>query len=173
MHLTVTSVSNDSVFALDITEDMELENVKAFCEAESSIPASEILLMFNGKSLTDDKKPICEYGIKDGDMIVLERKSKKVKKKEEKQSSFQLPDFSGIQVPGPSGSQGPGPSGSSSSKKQDEDDPQYIKEMLMKNPDQMGMLRHNNPRLAEALDSDNFEEFKKVIHFSLLLLLFF
>lgn len=163
MHLTVTSVSTDAVFALDITEDMEIENVKAFCEAESSIPAKDITLLFNGKTLSEDKKSIADYGIKDGDMIVMERKIKRKTQTDTRPATagggggLQLPDFSAIQVPGSRGNPVAGPS-----KKSKEDDPQYIKEMLMKNPDQMGMLRHNNPRLAEALDSDNFEEFKKV-----------
>ena len=35
--------------------------------------------------------------------------------------------------------------------------------MLKANPDQMALLRQNNPKLAEALDADNMDEFTKVI----------
>ena len=162
MKVTVTcSWTEDGVFVLDVTDDMEIENVKAFCEAETSIPAKEITLIFNGNIMNEDKKAIKDYGVKEGDIILMDRKKKVTKQAPSGAAAgLQLPDFSSIQVPGPSN---PGPSsGGPSPGSSKEDDPQYIKEMLLKNPEQMALLRHNNPRLANALDSDNFEEFKKV-----------
>ena len=50
MQVTVTTLSTGKVFSLDIPEDLELENFKAFCEAESDIPASDIVIIYNGKS---------------------------------------------------------------------------------------------------------------------------
>ena len=35
--------------------------------------------------------------------------------------------------------------------------------MLKNNPDQLAMLRQNNPRLAEAFDQNNLEEFAKIL----------
>lgn len=48
MKVTVATLS-DTVFTLEVASDMEVENFKALCEVESGIPASEMLLLFNGQ----------------------------------------------------------------------------------------------------------------------------
>ena len=48
MQITVTTLSGD-VFPLEVPEDLELENFKAFCEAESGIASQEMIILFNGK----------------------------------------------------------------------------------------------------------------------------
>ena len=65
MQVTVTTLMGD-VFSLEVPEDLELENFKAFCEAESGVPAKEMVIMFNGTVLKDDKKPLKEHGVKVG-----------------------------------------------------------------------------------------------------------
>lgn len=70
MKVTVTTL-NDELFVLDVSEDLELENFKAFCEIESGFPAKDIILNFNGKPLLDDKKSLKEHGVHDGDVVVL------------------------------------------------------------------------------------------------------
>jgi DNA damage-inducible protein 1 len=42
-----------------------------------------------------------------------------------------------------------------------EEDPAWIREMLAANPDQLALLRQNNPRLAEAYQSGSLDEFAK------------
>lgn len=71
MKVTVTTLS-DYIFVLDVSEDLELENFKAFCEVESGFPAPEIVIAFNGRPLMDDKKSLKEHGIKDGDVVILQ-----------------------------------------------------------------------------------------------------
>ena len=100
MQVTVTTLMGD-VFSLEVPEDLELENFKAFCEAESGVPAKEMVIMFNGAVLKDDKKPLKEYGVKNGDMIVME----KLKKQAAVASSLpggglKMPDFGKIRMPG-------------------------------------------------------------------------
>ena len=73
-----------------------------------------------------------------------------------------LPDFSQIQVPGRR-TVGGGGAGAGPSTARDENDPKWIREMLLANPDQVAMLKQQNPRLAEALN--NPDEFTKVRHF--------
>ena len=81
MQITVTTLSGD-VFPLEVPEDLELENFKAFCEAESGIASQEMIILFNGKPLLDDKKTLKEYNVKNGDMVVME----KVRKDQPKRS---------------------------------------------------------------------------------------
>lgn len=49
---------NDTIFNLEVNEDLELENFKAFCEVESGIPSAEVLIAFNGVPLTDGAKSL-------------------------------------------------------------------------------------------------------------------
>lgn len=74
MKLTVTTFRDD-LFTLEVPEDIELENFKAYCEVESGLSASEITLVWNGNPLQDDKKSIRQYGIADGDMLFLQPKT--------------------------------------------------------------------------------------------------
>lgn len=71
MKITVTTVT-DYVFELDVNEEMELENFKAFCEIESGFPSTEIVIMFKGMPLTDDKKSLKDFGMSDGDVVLLQ-----------------------------------------------------------------------------------------------------
>lgn len=71
MKVTVTTLSDD-IFILDVSEELELENFKAFCEIESGVPAHEIVIIFNGRPLMDDKKCLRQHGIGDGDAVILQ-----------------------------------------------------------------------------------------------------
>lgn len=170
MILTVTTLTGQ-MFPMDVAEDLELENFKAICEAESGFPAEEIVLLFNGAPLTDNKKTMKDYGLVHGDVLILQ----KVRKAASSQPQLQpaatgaagpmsmLPDFSQIQIPGRRDSAGrvaTSSSGSSSSHR-DKNDPVWIREMLLANPDQVALLKQQNPRLAEALNSP--EEFTKIL----------
>ena len=148
MQVTVTTLTGD-VFSLEVHEDLELENFKAFCEAESGVPAKEMVIMFNDAVLKDDKKPLKEHGVKNGDMVVMEKLKNKAS------GGLKLPDFSKIRMPGADAQAGP----STSTR---EDDPAWISQMLKSNPDQLAMLKQNNPRLAEALEN-NPAEFAKLL----------
>lgn len=71
MKVTVTTLTGD-LFVLDVGEDLELENFKAFCEIESGFPAPEISVVHNGRPLVDNKKSMKNHGISDGDVVVLQ-----------------------------------------------------------------------------------------------------
>ena len=43
-----------------------------------------------------------------------------------------------------------------------DEDPAYIRDMLSASPDQLALLKQNNPRLAEAHQSGSLEQFAKV-----------
>lgn len=71
MKITVTTVT-DYVFELDVSEELELENFKAFCEVESGFPSTEIVITFKGQPLLDDKKSLKDHGVGDGDVVLLQ-----------------------------------------------------------------------------------------------------
>lgn len=70
MKITVTTLT-DYIFELDVSEELELENFKAFCEVESGFPSREIVIAFKGQPLVDDKKSLKDYGMSDGDVVLL------------------------------------------------------------------------------------------------------
>ncbi|CAL8149309.1 unnamed protein product [Orchesella dallaii] len=178
MKVTVTTMA-DAIFSLDVSEDLELENFKAFCEVESGIPASQILVVLEGRPLTDDKKSLKDLGIKDGDIVILQH-HRGTNQNQNQASGFQgfgfnvparapaaLPqlDFSGIQVPGASNSTPQSSVGNNQNQKRPptEDDPAYIRDVLLSDPEQLALVKQNNPELAEALLSGNFDKFSKMI----------
>lgn len=74
MKITVTTLT-DYIFVLDVSEDLELENFKAFCEVESGFPAREIVIAYNGRPLMDEKKSLKDHGMTCGDVVVLQHMS--------------------------------------------------------------------------------------------------
>ena len=133
---------------------------------ESGIPSAEIGLLFNGQPLVDMTKSLKDYGVKDGDMVIMDR-IRQQRQAPTRPATGGAPtwDFSQIQVP--SSARGSGGAGPSQARPQpaarDENDPAVIKEMLAANPDQLAMLKQNNPRLAEAYASGSLDEFAKVL----------
>ena len=73
MKVTVTRLDTSDIFVLEVNEDMELENFKALCEFETSIPAREIVVLWNGRPLHDNKRKLGDYGVKDGEILLLQR----------------------------------------------------------------------------------------------------
>merc|ERR1719508_261760 len=131
--------------------------------------------------MLDNSKSLKDYKVQEGDIIMMDRirpnrnagpalaaaaRSAGLGAGGAAGGGFNM-DFSQIQIPsnltgggGASASAGAGPSAGPS---RNEDDPDFILEMLRANPDQLAMLKQNNPRLAEAFATGNVDEFAKVL----------
>lgn len=143
------------MFTIEVAPDMALEDFKALCEVESGIQATQMTLGFNGSPLTDDKKPLKDYGITDGEMILLQKNQ--AASTVPSAALGNLPDFSSIQLPG----QTSNPVSQSSSGL--EDNPALLREKLLSDPRLLSELKSLNPPLAEALEK-GLEDFARVFN---------
>lgn len=166
MKLTVTC--DDNVVQLDVYEDMELENLIAYCEAELSISFAFYQLLHNAIPLNDIKKTLKQLNIVDGDMLLVINKSMLQQAQNQQQ---QQPTIHGI---GQSSSQNLSASSSSAiSNPADEllrmtditiEQATRVRESFMSNPNEMTSLKLSNMPLADALASGSLEEFHKVLN---------
>lgn len=164
MKLTVTY--DDNVVQLDVYEDMELENLIAYCEAEMGTSFSNLQFLFNARPMMDMKKTLKQYGIADGDMLLVVNKS--------------MLQSHPTQVAQPQGrasvqQQRPGQSSSSSGQQPSPEEllsmtditmeqAAKVRDSFLNNPNELTSLKLSNMPLADALTSGSLEDFHKILN---------
>lgn len=166
MKLTVTY--DDNVVQLDVYEDMELENLIAYCEAEIEVSFTHLQLIHNARPLMDTKKTLKQLGIVDGDMVLVV--SKELLRQAQTQ---QLADAQ--QAEGSfSTSAGAGSSTRQLRQPTEQDllnmpeitheQANKVRESFLNNPSELTSLKLSNMPLADALASGNPAEFHRVLN---------
>ena len=77
MKIVLTTLDGN-IYPIEVSEELELINLKALCEQEVNIPAAEISLSHNGQPLTDDYKTLAGYSIKENDILVVQKMMSKI-----------------------------------------------------------------------------------------------
>ncbi|XP_031571852.1 protein DDI1 homolog 2-like [Actinia tenebrosa] len=151
MKITVTC-EDDSLFTLEISGDLELENFLALVEFELGIPASDVIVWYEGNHLNELKKTLSDYAVKEGDVLLLRRKGTFSSRNAGRGKSDMVIDWGHIPVP-PTGNAGP--SNQVNMQRQSassaEENPEAIRQMFLTDPHQMSLLKERNPELANAL----------------------
>ncbi|KAL3861945.1 hypothetical protein ACJMK2_007954 [Sinanodonta woodiana] len=159
MKITITTTS-ETIIELDVSDDLELENLKAQCEFELGIPTTNFILVWNNIELTDPQKSLRNYGIKNEDMILLVERTQQ--QQQSRQQGGAIPDFGFGNIPVP-GSQSRGPGRAQTTlREQNLEDPEVVRQLLLTHPHERAILKERNPDLSAALESNNAERFAEV-----------
>ncbi|KAL1449534.1 hypothetical protein WDU94_002031 [Cyamophila willieti] len=161
MRVTVSTLS-DSIFTLDVSPDLELENFKIFCQLESGFPASEILVLHNGKILVENKKSLRQNGVREGDVVMIQHiggDGSQTLRDSSSAISFLPLNNADNNIGNSSGraSEGPSVSGGTCH------DPAHIRSILLSDQKRLAQLKANNPALYEALHSRSGERFATML----------
>lgn len=167
MKVTAT-LEGEQIFNLDVSDDLELENFKAFLEFESGVQSSQIVIFHNGVALRDDKKTLNGYGIKDGDVLLMRRgvlNAQPLPPSTGGVSAGGL-NWSDVQIPNqsrPQSAHNHPPAQQQQHGAADRDSPEFIRDMFLADPHQLSLLKERNPELADALLSGDLQAFAAVL----------
>lgn len=173
MKLTVTCEEN--VVQLDVYEDMELENLVAYCEAELGVPFNNLQMLHNGRPLMDMKKTLKQMAIADGDMIFVvsqalfqDAQRQQVQQAQSTAGGAALPSNldSGARTSSSSSSANrlPSPEEFLNMSEITLEQASKVRDSFLSKPNEINSLKLSNMPLADALASGSLEDFHKVLN---------
>ncbi|EPQ28228.1 uncharacterized protein PFL1_04055 [Pseudozyma flocculosa PF-1] len=122
----------DQTYPVDVDASIEVENLKALIEADSSIPASHQQLFHNGKLLSDDTKTLSSYGVGSDDLVLLRD----------------------ARAAAPPASSSSSSSSASAPPSNEHEAAEQLRQQILSDPTTMAQLRASRPELADAASSD-------------------
>lgn len=151
MKLTVSNEVNNLIISVDISESMTFLDFKAYLEAESDIPPPDQIVIHNSKSLRGDGLTLEELGLKDDDLLVLQKGG----------GDTITSATSGVSAAtGASGA-----SGASADSAVVHQQIEAMRQQFLDNPQMANLLLQSNPNMQQLLH--NPEAFKQVMKESL------
>lgn len=75
MFVTLVYLEKDLTLNLQVQSDLTLENFRAICSVEVSIPSDQLVLVHNGKPLPGDSSTLDSHNVKENDVIAVHPKS--------------------------------------------------------------------------------------------------
>lgn len=72
MKILLTTLDGN-VYPVEVNSELEIINLKALCEQETSIPVSQMSLSHDGRPLNDDFKTLACYSIAENDIVMVQQ----------------------------------------------------------------------------------------------------
>jgi len=151
---------DDRLFVLDVSEDTKLIFFKKLCEFETGIPSQQTQLTHNGQLLLDDFKTMKTLGVQNEDVVIIQNLADSTAEIDDTSSNNILPHLDLSRTPTTSDRLN---SSSDAVGQQQIENAEYLKNLFLSNPDQLALLKQNNPRLADALSSGKIEDFANIM----------
>lgn len=152
------STEEGAVFSVEVTLDLVLKDLKAILEIETDEKPDQMVLFHNAVCMSEEEKSLREYNVQDGDVIQLT-----VTHPSTAPQGVHLPniDWGSIQVP--ASRHHPSQTAESAHQRADPDDPEEVRRHFLSHPNELAMLRQQNPRLAQALEGEDTELFRQTL----------
>lgn len=167
MKVTVTT-EDGGLFSLDVSMDLVLRDLKAILEIEVERNPEEMVLLHNLESMSEEEKSLGDYNVEDGDVIQLtypyippRPSDPPMMTQPPVAPQAALPNIDWASIPVPGNPQLRSGTAQSAPRQQaDPDDPEVIRRHFLANPNELAVLRQQNPPLAQALESGDPELFR-------------
>lgn len=173
------------MYPLEVSLELKVQDLKAILEVELAMNASEMLLLHNMTPMAEDGRSLGDYKVEDGDIIVLSDSkvlqefsgptststsaSASASASTASMDSLPLIDWSSVRLPEPKRSRNTTSPQQQRQQQQgqpsraDPNDPEVIRRHLLSHPNELALLRQQNPPLARAFNTGDPQVFRQAL----------